>query len=310
MGENITKIKKVEHFGIARKIVAHMTTKSWTEIPHTSIIYEPDVTEFYATFKKLQSQRAEQGKSKITYNTIMLKCIVQGLKAAPALNSVLHFNSKNVTGSIEYREDIDVSIPWVLPSGEMMTICVHDIQDDTLDQLTAKLDEIARKVKNTNMNEAMYEISFDQTISEIKKGHLGVFRRIIAAKTGKHRLRLLTGEAKKKYYAIPKDDRITLDDIRQGTVTVSNVGSIMRDLKGSVALLDVIPPQVCAICLCNTQKRAMCIDHEDGTTTIEPRLISPMTLACDHRAVDGADMIPFYRALDKIFANPEVIFTW
>ena len=36
---------KEEHFGIARKIVSNMTTESWREIPHATVIYEADVTD-------------------------------------------------------------------------------------------------------------------------------------------------------------------------------------------------------------------------------------------------------------------------
>lgn len=310
MAENITKIKSTEHFGIARKIVSHMTTKSWNEIPHTAMIYEPDVTDFMVEFKKLQKKREEEGKLKVTLNTMMLRIIVEGLKAVPAMNATLEFNPKNVTGTITQREDIDVSIPWVLPNGEMMTICVHDIENDNLDALAAKLLEISEKVKNTDMNEAMYEVSFDQTLSEVKKLHLSVVRRIIAAKVGKNKLVLKKGKEKKEYYSIPKDKRITLEDIKQGTITVSNLGSVMRDVHGAITMLDVIPPQVCVIGFCATIKQPRCIEHPDGTTTVEPRLIIPMTIACDHRALDGGDVIPFYRVLDNIFAHPEVIYNW
>lgn len=304
-------VTKTEHFGIARKIVAHMTTRSWTEIPHISMIYEPDVTDFLVAFKKLQAKRAEEGKSKVTLNTIMLKLLVQGIKACPVMNATLEFNPKNVTGKLEYREDIDVSIPWLLPSGEMMTICIHDIQNDTIDELNEKIAEVGRKVNNTNMTEAMYEISFDQTLKDLKGFNLGVFRRIIAAKTGKGKIQLLKGEEKKKYYQIPKEERITLDDIRQGTITISNMGSVMRGLSsGAISMLDVIPPQVCVIGFCSTLKKALCIKQADGSYKVEPRDVIPITIAGDHRAMDGGDLVPFYHVIEGIFANPDVIFDW
>ena len=240
----------------------------------------------------------------------MLRLIVEGIKQVPQMNATLEFNPKNVTGKLTTRGDIDVSIPWVLPSGDMMTICVHDIEDDTLDRLTEKLGEIAEKVKNTDMIEAMYEVSFDQTLHEIKKLHIGVARRIVAAKVGKNKLVLKKGQAKKAYYSIPEDKRITLEDIKPGTITVSNLGSVMRDINSAITLLDVIPPQVCVIGFCSTLKKAMCVEHEDGTTTVEPRLTIPITIACDHRALDGGDVVPFLRKLDEVFASPEVIFNW
>ena len=32
-----------------------------------------------------------------------------------------------------------------------------------------------------------------------------------------------------------------------GTITISNIGSTYREQKGAIAMLDIIPPQVCVI---------------------------------------------------------------
>lgn len=301
---------KVEHFGIQRKIVAHMTSRSWQEIPHVAVVYEPDVSDFFEVFKALQAQRLSQGKGKLTFNTIMLKVVAEGLKAAPHLNSTLEFNPKNVTGVLTQREDIDVSIPWTLPTGEMMTLTLPDIHNDNLDEISKKLAKIANKVANTNCTEAMYEVSFDQTMSELKKGHLGVLRRVIAAKTGKHRVQLLTGDQKKKYYEIPEDDRLTLRDIKQGTLTVSNIGSIHRNLRGNMAMLEIIPPQIFTMAICNTQMKPICVKQDDGSYEVVPRMVCPMCLAVDHRAAEYGDLVPFMDRLDDIFARPEQILSW
>lgn len=301
---------KVEHFGIQRKIVAHMTSRSWQEIPHVAVVYEPDVTDFFDTFRTLQKQRLALGKGKLTFNTLMLKVIVEGLKAAPQLNSTLEFNPKNVTGVLTRREDIDVSIPWTLPTGEMMTLTLPDIHNDNLDEISYKLAKIANKVANTNCTEAMYEVSFDQTLTELKKGHLTVFRRILAAKVGKHKIRLLSGDEKKKYYEIPEDDRLTLRDIKQGTLTVSNIGSIHRNLRGNVAMLEIIPPQIFTMAICNTQMKPVCVKQDDNSYQVAPRMVCPMCLAVDHRAAEYGDLVPFMERLDEIFAHPEQILNW
>lgn len=307
---NKTIETKVEYFGIQRKIVAHMTSRSWEEIPHVAVVYEPDITDFFDTFKALQKQRLAQGKGKLTFNTLMLRLVVEGLKAAPSLNSTLEFNKKNVTGILTRREDIDVSVPWTLPTGEMMTLTVPDIQADNLDGISKKLNKLANKVANTNCTEAMYEISFDQTITELKKGHIFVLRRVLAAKIGKHKVKLLSGEEKKRYYEIPADDRLTLRDIRQGTLTVSNIGSVHRSLRGYLALLEIIPPQIFTMGICNTQMKPICIKQTDGSYKVEPRMVCPMCLAVDHRAAEYGDLVPFMDKLDEIFAHPEQILNW
>lgn len=308
--ENNSIITNIERFGIQRRIVAHMTTKSWKEIPHVTAVYEPDVTEFYRTFKALQKNYLDSGKDKITFNTVMLKVITEGLKAAPALNSTLKFNPFTVTGTLTRREDIDISIPWTLPTGEMMTITLPDVQTDSLEQFTKKIQKISNKVQNTNCTEAMYEVSFDQTINELKKGNFGVLARVAAAKIGHHKIKLLSGSEKSKYYEIPSDDRLTLNDLRQGTVTISNIGSIHRSFTGYLAMLEIIPPQIFTVGICNTQVKPLSILHDDGTYTVESRTVCPMCLAGDHRAIDYGDMVPFIDRLDDIFEHPEQIIKW
>ena len=135
------KATKVKHFGIARKIVANMTSESWETIPHTSFIYEPEVTEFMNVVKELNAS----GKFpvKITVNTIMLKALAEAFKAAPQLNAHINFNRKLVRGVVTEWDEIHAGMTWILPNGEMMTITLHDIGNKNLVELTEYLRELA-----------------------------------------------------------------------------------------------------------------------------------------------------------------------
>ena len=96
------KLKNREYFGIQRKMVSFITTESWRNVPHVSYLYEPDVTQFFKEYKKLNRDRSDD--EKITFNTLVLKAICEGLKAAPIMNSHIHFNRRFVTGKIETFE--------------------------------------------------------------------------------------------------------------------------------------------------------------------------------------------------------------
>ncbi|MGN0515824.1 2-oxo acid dehydrogenase subunit E2, partial [Eubacterium sp.] len=115
------KLTKSTHFGIARKIVSNMTAESWEQIPHAGLIYEPEVSAFLAECKKLNEGCTDKSK-KITINTVMIKVICEGLKEAPKMNAHLEFNRKLVRGCLHEFENVDVSMPMLLPNGEMMTI--------------------------------------------------------------------------------------------------------------------------------------------------------------------------------------------
>lgn len=301
---------KEEHFGIARKIVSNMTSESWETIPHATLTYDADVTELFKECKKLNEGCTDKSK-KITINTVMLKILCEGLRAAPKMNTHLIFNRKLVRGCLKYFDNIDISMPMILPSGEMMTVNMHDMGDKTLTQMTDAINDTARRARGSDMNEVMFEVSLDNTLTGLKKGKiLQTVRRLYGSKTGKHKVKTLTGKAKKDYYSIPVTERLTKHDIEQGTTTISNLGSIYREQKGFCALLEIIPPQTTAFAINAAQKRAVVVTDENGKDKIESRLIMPITIAIDHRALDYGDVVPFMRKLDEIFENPAVIQNW
>ena len=298
------------HFGIARKIVSNMTSESWEQIPHATLTYEPDVTEFLKEYKKLNEGNTDKSK-KITINTVMIKIICEGLKAAPKLNAHLEFNRRLVRGCLKTYDHIDVSMPMVLPNGEMMTINMHDMGNKTMSEMTAAINDSARRAKNTDLNEVLFEVSLDNTLTALKRGKIAqTVNRLYGSKTGKHKVKTLSGKAKKEYYAIPETERLTKHDIEQGTTTITNLGSIYRPFRGSCALLEIIPPQVTAFAINATQKKPLIRTNENGEDEIYIGYTMPLTVAMDHRALDYGDMVPFFQRLDEIFADPSIIHSW
>lgn len=303
-------LTKEVHFGIARKIVSNMTSESWETIPHATLTYEADVTDLLKEVKKLNEGNTDPAK-KVTLNTVMLKIICEGLKAAPTMNTHIEFNRKLVRGCLKYYDHIDISMPLLLPSGEMMTVNMHDMGNKSLSQMTDAINDTIRRAKNSDMNEVMFEVSLDNTLQGLKKGKvLQAIRRLYGSKTGKHKVKTLTGKAKKDYYSIPATERLTKHDIEQGTTTISNLGSIYREHKGACALLEIIPPQTTAFAIDSIQKRPTVITNSEGKDEIVIRMILPITIAIDHRALDYGDVVPFMRKLDEIFADVTIIDDW
>ena len=262
---------KEEHFGIARKIVSNMTTESWREIPHAIVMYEADVTDILPVVKALNAN-CKSREEKITLNTVMMKIICEGLKAAPSMNTHLLFNRRLVRGCLKYFDHIDVSMPMLLPDGQMMTVNMRDMGNKTLSEMTAAIVDTERRARNSNMDEVMYEVSLDNTLQRLKQGKVAqTVMRLIGSKTGAHKVTTLHGAEKKKYYSIPTKDRLTKKDIEQGTTTISNIGSIYREHKGSCALLEIIPPQTTAFAIDSIQKRPRVMTDAQGNDTIAVR---------------------------------------
>jgi pyruvate dehydrogenase E2 component (dihydrolipoamide acetyltransferase) len=299
-----------QHFGIARKIVSNMTAESWETIPHGVLIYEPEVTEFMKEYKKLNEGVTDKTK-KITINTVMLKVICEGLKVAPKLNAHLEFNRKLVRGCLKTYDHIDISMPMILPNGEMMTVNMHDMGNKTLTEMTEAINDTARRAKNTDLNEVMFEVSLDNTLNNLKNGKvIQTVNRLIGSKTGKHKVHTLSGKAKKEYYAIPETERLTKHDIEQGTTTITNLGSVYRPYRGACSILEIIPPQVTAFAINAAQKRPVIKTNDKGEDEVTIGTVMPITIAIDHKALDYGDIVPMFQKFDEIFENPSIIQSW
>ena len=298
-------VKNEKHFGIARKIVSNMTSESWETIPHAVVTYNPEVTELLKVLNEIN--QGSDKSTKISINTVMLRVIVEGIKACPKMNSHIEFNRKLVRGCVKEFEEIHISMPMILKTGEMMTVNIHDMHKKTMGEMRDEIADTVRRANNSDMNEVMFEVSLDNTLNGLKQGKIAqTVNRLVGSKTGKHRVKTLSGQAKKEYYSISECDRLTKHDIEQGTITVSNLGSVCRDWNGDCTLLEIIPPQVCAIAIGAIQKIAVVDDNDE----IKAGKKLPLTIAFDHRALDMGDIVPFINRLNEIFANPQVIKEW
>ena len=303
------RLLKEEHFGIQRKMVAAMTEESWKNIPHVTFIYEPEVSRFFDEYKKINLGRSAE--EKITFNTLMIKAITEGIKEAPVMNSHIEYNSALVRGTVKTYENINISMATILPSGEMMTTNCRDFDKKDLDEMTAYIKDLRRRAEQSDLNEALYSVSFNRTLKTIKEGRIiEALLRIVGAKTGKHKVKTLKGKEKKAYFAIPETERLGDKDIEQGTITISNIGSLDLGQRGAVALLEIIPPQVCAIGIGAVQKKPVVKQNSQGKDEVVPGKILPICIAFDHRALDFGDIVPFTKKLDEIFENPEIIHSW
>ena len=302
-------MEKTEWFDIQRMVVSHMTSKSWMNVPHVSYLYEPDITDFYSKFLEISNEEIALGQ-KLSFNTIMMRVIVEGLKAAPELNAIISYQHKNGEGTIKKCRNINICLPWLLPDGRMITPVIPDMDTKTLKAMSESVSELAKKIKNTNVDELLYQAAFSDTITELKKFHLGIFRRILASQISFHRVKSLSGKEKKEYYKIPEANRLSEHDLISGTVTISNIGSLYKEQRGYFGLLEIIPPQVFAIGLGAIQEKPGVYIDGNGTKTIGIRKILPMCLVFDHRAADFNSLVPFLQTLDHIFSEPDVIRNW
>ena len=296
---------KTELLTIQRKIIAFSTSKSWKEIPHVSFSYEPDITELY---KLYQEKIKPVG---LSLNSLMLRIIVEGLKAAPRMNSEIVYNTFTAKGKVLVKDDISITMTMTLPTDEMMTVNLRNVNDMSITQIRDYILDIRRRSYNTNTNEVMYDIAKGQLVELMKKGHVvtqGL--KILINQFGSNKPEHFRGKKKKEYESIPATERLTVKDLEPGTVTVSNIGSLYHGLRGELNLLEIISGQVCAIGMNAAQDKPMVITNEQGEKEIAIRKTLGFCIAFDHRAIDFAEIIPFIKRLDEIFAAPEQVLDW
>lgn len=299
-------VTNTEYFGIQRKIVANMTSESWQSIPHVCYNAEIDFSNISHELNVLNAKR--KNEDRFSVNTVVLKMLCEGLKAAPQMNAHISFNKRLVRGKVDTIEEINISMPAILPNGKMMTLNLRDFGNKDLDEMTFYINDLLRKAQNTNLDEAMFEVSFIDTLKEIKKGKIAkAFCRLIGSKLGSHRIKTLSGRERKEYLSIPKTDRLTFRDLEQGTVTVSNIGSLYKEQAGQMTLLEIVPPQVAAFGVGALTDKPYVFKNDRGEKEIGIKTVLPVCIAFDHRALDFGDIIPFIKRLDEISRSPEVI---
>ena len=95
-----------------------------------------------------------------------------------------------------------------------------------------------------------------------------------------------------------RTNKIGLDELRGGTFTVTNLGSL-----GVGEFTPIVNyPEVAILGLGRSREEAAVRNGR-----IEPRLIMPLALSYDHRVIDGADGARFIRKIVASLENPEIM---
>ena len=301
-------VRHVERFGLQRKIVANMTTESWREIPHSAVLYEPDVTAFWEAWQALRKTSAFET---VSVNTVLLYACTLGFLAAPGMNAHLKYRHGTVSGEIRQFEAVNISMPATLPGGEMMTLNVRGCEGKNLRELSAYVVDLRRRLANTSIDDVLFEVGWDNTIKLLKKGRVDkIIGRLLGTKIGNGPINKLKGGEKKAYRALPDTERLTKHDLEQGTALVSNIGSLYRGSYNPTTLLEIIPPMVSALCIGGFAEKPGVVTHADGRKTVGTRMFLPINISFDHRALDYGGVVPFCKRLDEVFAHPEEIAWW
>ncbi|HOU10322.1 MAG TPA: 2-oxo acid dehydrogenase subunit E2 [Clostridiales bacterium] len=295
-----------EKFTLTRKIIAYKTTQSWEKVPHCAFTYEPDATRLLEEYKSLKKNR--EGDGVLTLNSLMIRILVEALKAAPKLNAYVEYNKKNSRGEIDTIQEINVSMPMKLSNGSTVTVNLRGLEKMDLASIGELVNDTRRRAENTNFVELYYRVAVKELTEDLSKLKVASFvRKIFAGRIGADKVNPLKGDEKKRYYAIPESDRLAIKDVRQGTVVITNIGSLIKGVNGMMSLIEIVPPQIIAFGISPVIEKPGAAQDSIPGSPIEMRKFLPICMVFDHRACDFDALVPLLEKLEEIFRHPEII---
>ncbi len=99
-----------------------------------------------------------------------------------------------------------------------------------------------------------------------------------------------------------KGGKLTIEDIRGGTFTISNLG--MFGIEEFTAIIN--PPQSAILAVGKLVKKLLVLERPSGDELVI-RPLMKMTLGVDHRIVDGAVAANFLHDVTAVLENPDLI---
>lgn len=293
---------KIEYFNMKGRVVANELVEAQHNIPTCSYLYEADITKFWDEFTALKKNCGY----KLSFNTIMMRVLIEGLKIAPRLNAHLQYNHFTACGKLTIKEHINIAMPVVMNNGTTFPVNVTQTENKSLKELSEQIDELLYKVENTDVDRSLFDLLTLRMFGRIFMGKVAsTVSQIATAYVGKYKV-----VAPDTAFKPHKQDDLTIDELNEGTVGLTNWGSLAKGLNGVVPYSPLLNPQVFLMSIGNMREENYVFKNEKGELDMGTKKVLPITLMFDHRIGGFADIEPFLRKLEDIFANPEIIKEW
>ena len=154
----------------------------------------------------------------------------------------------------------------------------------------------------------LFDIILQRIIGFILKGKFAsTAAQIATGYVGKYKVAKLSGLFE---HASRDKSALQMNELNEGTVCMTNLGTLYKGLNGNVTYAPLLFPQVFIMALGAVQDRDYAFRNEKGEVDIGTKKILPINIMFDHRIGGFNDVIPFIKRLDEIFAAPEVMWEW
>lgn len=294
----------VEYFNLKARVSGNVLTNA-TTIPAGGYNYEADITKFWEEFKALK----KEVDYPLSFNTLMLRVLAEGIKVAPRLNSHLEYKAKSSCGRLIVKKHIDVAVPVFMESGETFPVKLCKLEEKNMREISEEMERLLGTLKETDVDRVLFDVIAQRIIGFVLKGKIGMaMSQVISGYFGKYKVASFAGIFKHA----SRDPKKSLQpyELNEGTICLTNLGSIGRELKGNVTYAPILYPQVFIMAIGAVKDVEYAYRNEKGEVDLGTKKVLPINIMFDHRIGGFGDIVPFIRKLDEIFDNPEVIREW
>ena len=300
----------IEYLSIRGRLTSNVLVNSQRDIPGTACSREADVTKLWEAFQKLK----KECDYPLTFNSLMIKVLVEGLKAAPRLNAHFEYNHRATSGRLIIKKHIDVAMAVCLDSGETFQIKLHHLEDKTLREIALQSEDVKLRLGETRLKSVMFNVARQRMMGLAAKGHIiSTFSQFRSAYFGKAKIAKFSNLFKKKSYKNSGNktrNGLKVDDFTEGTVCFTNWGTLYDKLDVDITYIPPLYPQVFLFGTGRVKDKCCVFENPDGSFRMGKKKVLPITMIFDHKIGGAADLMPFIRRLDEILENPEIIFEW
>lgn len=295
----------IEYMTIRDRLTSNVLVNSQREIPGTSCCYEADVSLLWEEFQELK----KTADHPLTFNTVMLKILVEGLKAAPRLNAHFEYNHRSTSGRLIIKKHIDVALAVCLDSGETFQVKLRNLEEKNLKETALAAEDIKERLLNTNLKRVMFKVGGQRMLGLASKGKIiSTLSQFCSAYFGKGKIAKFSKLFKKKYRTVSYDNKpykgLKADDFTEGTVCFTNWGTLYDKLNVNITYIPPLYPQVFLFATGRVKDQEYVYKNEKGELCLGVKKVLPLTLVFDHKIGGANDIVPFMKRLDEIFEDP------
>ncbi len=307
------KEDKVYYMSMKDKMISSAFVNGQRNCPSVCGIYDADVTRFIEAFNKLKSECGY----KLTLNTIMIKVLIEGLKAAPKLNAHYIYNHTSISGELIIKKHIDVSMAICKSDGSTFQMKLRHLEDKSLKEISSIATDARERLEKSDLNEVMFEVSRQRVLGELSRGRIvSPLSQTIKASFGKKRAVNLSQTLKSDFMKIigkkslQSVDGVKMEELNEGTVCFTNWGAVCENANFNIVSGPLLYPQVFLFSIGRLREEKEVYEDKDGNLRLKDKKILPMGLNFDHKIGGVYELTPFLNKLSEIFENPEIIYKW